>query len=65
MNFKNGSKLNLVSEKKTNKHYFNLTQGKKFTYNFKNEKLFLEKNLFFAKKLLVNYLVNSLIVYKI
>ena len=29
VNFKNGSKLNLVSEKKTNKHYFNLTQGKK------------------------------------
>ncbi len=69
VNFKNGSKLNLVSEKKTNKHYFNLTQGKKkFTYNFKNEKLFLEKKSFICKREYTSELsskfLNSLLKYK-
>jgi hypothetical protein len=51
VSYKNGSKLSLVSEKNTNKHYFNLKQGKKnFIYNFKNEKLFLEKKSFICKR---------------
>lgn len=67
--YDNGSKLNIVSEKNTKKHFFYLKQGKKiFIYNFKNDKLSLEKKNFICKREYISKLsgkfFNSLLKYK-
>jgi len=58
--YENGSKLQIISKKKTSKHYFNLRQEKKiFNYNFKNEKLQIEKKFFHYKMEYVSQLSNK------
>lgn len=58
--YKNGSKLNIISEKNNKRHYFNLKQEKKiFKYNFKNENLYIGKKSFFCKREYVSELSNK------
>ena len=57
VSYKNGSKLNIISQKKTNKHYFYLKQvTKSFRYNFKNEELQSKNKSFVCKRELTSEL---------
>lgn len=58
--YENGSKLQIISKKNSSKHYFNIRQEKKiFNYNFKNEKLQIEKKFFYSKMEYVSKLSNK------
>ena len=49
-----------ISKKNSSKHYFNIRQEKKiFNYNFKNEKLQIEKKFFYSKMEYVSKLSNK------
>ncbi len=59
VNYENESKLQIISKKNISKHYFYLKQEKKmFVYNFKNEKLQIDKKFYHYKMEYVSKLSN-------
>ncbi len=58
--YENGSTLNIISSKKTKKHFFCLKDGKKtFNFDFKKEQLSVGKKIFFCKREYVSKLSNK------
>ena len=58
--YENGSKLKIISNKNASKHYFNIRQEKKiFNYDFRKEKLQIDKKIFDTKIEYVSKLSNK------